>query len=1069
MALFSSPVRAQESSLSIRENSLFTDGVNMPASPQALGMNRYGNENINLYTGTVGANIPIYRYRDNDFTIPVSINYSSDGYRPNIQNGPVGLGWNLDLGGAVTREVRGIPDDTPATSDLYHFRDKFTGNSLNESSYGPTPDVYGYAYYCRDYDLSQYSYSDNLVYSGKLGEEYMFVKEEWELNGGSSMTSTGICYEAMPDIFHFSGPGVSGRFVLQPGGGAVFYDTEGSPSGYEVSYELGGSGFVSIEITTHDRYTYTYEQVDMCTSISQLADANDNVTVPGSWRLTRIEAPDGRYVTFTYNERNVTQSSQHVRSLDWSDIIPRDEDPDGRNSVPPSSSGDSGTSKRDSLVSREPVSDGKRSGRSSSSGGEGVTWSETASDCLTQVKVCNANGTVVCTITLSYVNGVVENGATSAYCKKLSQLTVKNINGTTVRHCTLSYDVVYDAVATTRGVTFLSSLSIDGEGTTSFSYYGNDANAITASTSFPEMTTLEVDWYGFYNPTVTSATFAPTMQAAQSSTSDTWLLTLRQPHLAGTRLGMLRSITYPTGGSATYEYELNTHSQDLTGLNLSSNGTTSGLRVKSVTLKDRDGNPMQKRSFLYGSSLQSTGRLLRRPAIYIYYKLESSGFTRLEHRSLSTTSDLFYGVTPHVEYSSVTERITRDGSSDVCEIDYSFSSCADGENGNSYGSYSREYDSMSPVFFCSHLDNDQRVESLFQTIRQVQDYAGGGKVLSREEYTVVSGSRRPVRSDGFLYTPMRNSYPVDYTSKTFCLSLNTDYTYRFNSPRLTWHSVTEYAPGGTAIKELPEVIRYDSLQRPVRVSTIDSEGDSLSTRYTWDTGKPWVLKEKSSYRGELMISGVQYGWQRPNASTHPDWYVPSTLSKAAIILEHFEDEGSDPWDETTATWYQVASFSGYNAAGNPTTVTDAMGHTTGYSWDSSLLNLASVTTHPNGNSGSSLVTSWTWLPLVGVTSITTPGGKTRRYTYDSYGRLIATRNTGNNTLEQYSYLVTSDEYSWTKVRTYRTSNIFADDITYYNGLGYPIEVRSVDHTAGYDLGTAFTYDALMREPRKWLP
>ena len=193
LALFSSPVRAQESSLSIRENSLFTDGVNMPASPQAWAMNRYGNENVDLYSGTVGVNIPIYTYSDNDFTIPVSINYSSDGYRPNIQNGPLGLGWNLDQGGAVTREVRGIPDDTPASSDLYHFQDKFTGYSLNESSYGPSPDVYGYAYFCRDYDLNQYSYSDNLVYSGKLGEEYMFVKEEWELTGGSSMTSTGIC------------------------------------------------------------------------------------------------------------------------------------------------------------------------------------------------------------------------------------------------------------------------------------------------------------------------------------------------------------------------------------------------------------------------------------------------------------------------------------------------------------------------------------------------------------------------------------------------------------------------------------------------------------------------------------------------------------------------------------------------------------------------------------------------------------------------------------------------------------------------------------------------------------
>ena len=77
-AFFSPGLSAQDDSFSIRENSLFTDGVNLPASPQAWAMNRYGNESIDLYTGTVGVSLPVYTYSDDDFTIPVSINYSSD-------------------------------------------------------------------------------------------------------------------------------------------------------------------------------------------------------------------------------------------------------------------------------------------------------------------------------------------------------------------------------------------------------------------------------------------------------------------------------------------------------------------------------------------------------------------------------------------------------------------------------------------------------------------------------------------------------------------------------------------------------------------------------------------------------------------------------------------------------------------------------------------------------------------------------------------------------------------------------------------------------------------------------
>lgn len=53
---------------------------------------RYGNSPVNLYTGTVSVNIPIYTYKDKDFELPISVGYASNGYQPNIPTGILGMG-----------------------------------------------------------------------------------------------------------------------------------------------------------------------------------------------------------------------------------------------------------------------------------------------------------------------------------------------------------------------------------------------------------------------------------------------------------------------------------------------------------------------------------------------------------------------------------------------------------------------------------------------------------------------------------------------------------------------------------------------------------------------------------------------------------------------------------------------------------------------------------------------------------------------------------------------------------------------------------------------------------------
>ena len=57
-----------------------------PQSPDAWAMTRYGEASLDLFHGTIGLTVPVYTYRDKDFTIPVSLSYASTGFMPSRSN-----------------------------------------------------------------------------------------------------------------------------------------------------------------------------------------------------------------------------------------------------------------------------------------------------------------------------------------------------------------------------------------------------------------------------------------------------------------------------------------------------------------------------------------------------------------------------------------------------------------------------------------------------------------------------------------------------------------------------------------------------------------------------------------------------------------------------------------------------------------------------------------------------------------------------------------------------------------------------------------------------------------------
>lgn len=84
-----------------------------PPSPTAAALGKYGDIPVSLYTGVPNISIPLYEFRSKKLTVPISVSYHASGVKVDEVASNVGLGWSLNAGGAITRTVRGLPDDGP--------------------------------------------------------------------------------------------------------------------------------------------------------------------------------------------------------------------------------------------------------------------------------------------------------------------------------------------------------------------------------------------------------------------------------------------------------------------------------------------------------------------------------------------------------------------------------------------------------------------------------------------------------------------------------------------------------------------------------------------------------------------------------------------------------------------------------------------------------------------------------------------------------------------------------------------------------------------------------------------
>ncbi|GAA4276494.1 SprB repeat-containing protein [Aquimarina mytili] len=98
-------------------------GPAITAAPTAAKAAKASGSSVDLSTGAIQHALPIYTIKQNGVSWPVGLQYRYTGLQVMEAPSPIGLGWSLVATGMISREVRGLPDDHPkGYHGLEHIR-----------------------------------------------------------------------------------------------------------------------------------------------------------------------------------------------------------------------------------------------------------------------------------------------------------------------------------------------------------------------------------------------------------------------------------------------------------------------------------------------------------------------------------------------------------------------------------------------------------------------------------------------------------------------------------------------------------------------------------------------------------------------------------------------------------------------------------------------------------------------------------------------------------------------------------------------------------------------------------
>lgn len=503
---------------------------------------------------------------------------------------------------------------------------------------------------------------------------------------------------------------------------------------------------------------------------------------------------------------------------------------------------------------------------------------------------------------------------------------------------------------------------------------------------------------------------------------------LRNPNSATMQYGSLRSMTYPTGGTTVLEYEPHDYSHYISDTRdklIEKDSIAGGLRIKRITDYEDETcrNVLSSRTFSYVANGKSSGILYAKPKYFWprwAMKTRSGGAVKSASMAMFRSSSIIplaNALHPHVTYSQV-EETNADGSRNV----YKFTEEWTGKN-NDEGFFLKYHDTAT-----SPYDHFSEKNFARGRLKEKTMYDAVGKLVCRETYkdTLCNDTQKDfVVTSGVIpffngiiagglyklyYQKSRPSSVVRCTAtQTVDIKETNSWQYKRTELGLTsgkrhkgqafvmtkaWKTRGTTSIGSMydyPFESADSVLRNWALSKHFLVPNIEKQFENGSRVKTVDCKYSKVTKGDKMFVAPYMVTVTT----PQNVSDTLVTYLAYTKTGQ---LQCYRQAGQSA---TSLLWGMGDNFLMMKCENLNLSNTDVVQFEGDGFFD--IDNVLDIQKKFRNTHSAAQTTSYTYAPTCGVTSITTPDGKTTYYNYAPGMRLSEVLNNNSKPLQRYEY------------------------------------------------------------------
>jgi YD repeat-containing protein len=313
-----------------------SNSIQVP-SPAVASFAKYVDNPVGHYSGIPNISIPLHNVQLRDFNLPISLSYYAGGIKVEEDASHVGLGWNLNAGGAITRAIKDKPDDSSIS-----FCDEnwiYPSGVIYPNIAGHTKCGNGWLWAANTPSNANFdgftNYNINInSYPGINGTANASIKLIKKFFGVAYNNFDDMYLMSMidkePDIFYFNFGNRTGQFVFDVSTGTatarmfphqdlqITFTTDARKkiNSFQIIDEQGIKyTFAAIE-KTENVFNASMARLDDLYVESMGLDHQVRVFETGSglreynssWYLSRIDTPLGDYLNITYADEQYSFS-----------------------------------------------------------------------------------------------------------------------------------------------------------------------------------------------------------------------------------------------------------------------------------------------------------------------------------------------------------------------------------------------------------------------------------------------------------------------------------------------------------------------------------------------------------------------------------------------------------------------------------------------------------------------------------------------------------------------------------------------------------------------------------------